>query len=548
MAVNTTIEELTEAQVAEIEDTLVELLLERYPSLDLGRGTVLRDILVRIASVLRSLSVEDMDRLRRSMSLAEVEAAPELADEDTVDNILSNYRLTRFAGLATTGRVTLVLEQKITTTIASGTSFTSPSGEAFIAQQAFNAVTDEGLVISPTDRLLRERGDGRFSFTIEVAAAEVGFSTIRQDTRFVVEPEPPRLFDAYAEEDFTPGRDEETNADLVARLKVGITAQSAGGRVNIESMIESHFPSVFDTSVIGFGDAEMVRDRHNIFAISQGGKADIYVRTAGVPLLASLLKTATLVSKADKTWRISIGRDEAPAFYRVETIIRSDQVGTALGTLEIVSDVRGVDTTGDAYVPQLEAAIEGVYTRYQTATIVFKDEQTPVDDLTEGSSTQEYTVTVSRMPEIENIQDLLASRSNRNPQGDYLVRAPIPCFVACEIKIDRHPDDPEVDVAAVVTAAANRVNALLFERGRVPVSEIVDAVEGVLPPLSSIDLPVHLFATARKPDGTSTVNHATDNLVPPVDVEQSVSGRTVAFFLREEDVDVAVTTIDVLDV
>jgi len=191
MAITTSITNLDSDKIATVEDRLVQLLQEKFPNLDLNKGRVLRDVLVRPAAILQTVLNEDLDILRRSMSLAEVDVDPTIADTDTVDNILSNFLLTRKVGTKTTGQVTLVVDLNVTTIVVSGTTFTAPDGNIFAADSTFTGVTDVSLVLGSTDRLLVVRDDGKYTFTIEVTAASDGALQVDKDTRFVISPRTP---------------------------------------------------------------------------------------------------------------------------------------------------------------------------------------------------------------------------------------------------------------------------------------------------------------------------------------------------------------------
>lgn len=548
MADITSISDITTKSVTDAEDTLVNLLQSTYPNINFNKGSVIRDLLIRPAAILSAMNAENLNRLRRSMSLAEVDTDPTLADTDTVDNILSNFQLTRLAGTKSTGRITIAVDSNIATVIISDTKFTSSSGDVFVTESAFTGVTSAGAVLDSTDRLMRLRSDGKYTFTIEVTAETAGAVAVSKDARFTLNPQPTRFFDAFAEGDFTAGQDVETNAQLVARLKTGLTAKVASGRSHIEALIKDAFPTVLDVSVVGLSDEEMVRDKHNIFGLSRGGMADIYVRTALLPTRVTLTKDATLVDATLRTWRLNFSNTEVPGFYRIESIILASEVGAQTGSLTVSADTRAlnlVPASSANFVPAITDISEGVYSSFQTADVVFTDPQTSTTGLTPGVSTTSYAVTVSYMPSIDSIQTLLSGRSNRAPQSDYLVRAPIPCFVGVEIRIDKHPLDIAIDTAAIAAAVASSVNALTFEQGKLSASELVDIVHALLPSRSKVSLPIHLWGSLRQPDGASVFMSSTQELIAATNAALSISTRTVAFYLRVEDVDISVVTSSV---
>lgn len=536
MAIETTISQLTSDDVQTIESTIVEMLLDVYPSLDLTRGRVLRDVLIRPASILHALNNKNIDALRRSMSLQEIEADPTIADDDTVDQVLSNFLMERNAAVKASGNVTIVISALVTTSIVGGTTFRDGLGNLFVTEATYTGVTTAASVISSTDRLIYARSDGRFTFTIPVVAQTAGYIAIKRDTRFTLSPSPTILVDAYAESDFSPGRNEETNDQLIARLSSGITAQILQGRAHITSLLKANFPNILDVSCVGFGDSEMNRDRRNIFAISQGGKSDIYVRTSAVPLDTVVVADATLVDKPQQIWEVSLDRNTVPGFYKIVSIIATDRVGAMVDSLEVVSETRSLSTAddGSGFTPSLSVVSDAVYSRYQAASVQFRDPETAVSSLSLGAK-KSYTLTISVMPQIRDVQDFVNKRDRRATQADYLVRAPIPCYVSAEIVV-RRPVGSTIDTAALKNAAAAAINAITFKFGRLPSSVIVDAIQELLPTGASVQMPLHLIGRIRKPDGVTDVLHATDALYIPVSNSLSVSNRTTTFFASPTDI------------
>ena len=419
MASDLTINDLDAEDVQQAEEFLADFLATEYPSLDLTAGKVLRDLLIRPAAIFHTLNQEDIDRLRRSMSLKAIEEDPTLADDDVVDAVLSNYRVERQEGAKSSGQVTLVISALATTTVAEGTVFTA-NGVEYVTDQTYTGVTVSDAVVSDQQRLITARTDGTYGFTVPVEASEAGAAAdVRRNTRFTLSPAPAGLVDAFAAEDFTGGSNTETNAELIERFQLGISPSTFAGRVHIESLMREEVPSIESMSIVGFGDAEMLRDRHNIFALSHGGKADIWPRTQRLPTTRILTKTATLIDAAEQVWQVSILRDDAPGFYTVPFILPAG-AATDEGSFEVTAETRGLNLTAEegAFVPDVDDIVEGGYSRYQTAVLQFVDPDTDTSGLTENVAIQEVQVGILAMSYIDTLQDLANDRERRNPQAD----------------------------------------------------------------------------------------------------------------------------------
>jgi len=534
---------LPAATVQQATSELATLLQELNPSLQFSRG-VLYDYLANYGGILAAKTQEEMSRLRRSLSLAEIIKDPSLADADTVSALASNFRVSRIAGQAATGVVTIVVDTLATITIAKGAEFAAGS-QIVATTEAVTARTHASLVIGDTDTLLVEQTDGTYVFQVPVQAIVPGVAgQLAAGTQLT----PVVLFTyfhvAYAAADFSGAMDEETNAELVERFRYGVSAKAISNRTNMAAAIreQTQFKDLVADSVIGAGDAEMTRDQHTIWPGSLGGRVDWYLRTQGTPKLHTLTKTATLVSKtSDKRgiWQFSLGRDEVPGFYRVSRIapVNADNIGQ----YAVTKDTRGYDLTNlTGIAPDIENSQEAAYSRYQTAVIQFRDTDTDTTALTINSSTAEYSIVVQGMPWIKDGQDYVDTTEVRNVANDCLVRAAIPCFVRLAVTAYLPVDAKDLVERDIATAIMAKVNSSGFT-GRLAASPLAQVIHEHLPAGASLSL-IDLLGTIRNTDGTQTVLHSTEALEIPTNGD--TSARTAVFIIAENDIVITVVRTD----
>jgi hypothetical protein len=83
---------------------------------------------------------------------------------------------------------------------------------------------------------------------------------------------PTAFVTAFAANDFAGGRLTESNAELVDRLQEGIAAKALSNRVNMSAALraEDAFSRVVATSIVGYGDAELVRAFHTVLPVALG--------------------------------------------------------------------------------------------------------------------------------------------------------------------------------------------------------------------------------------------------------------------------------------
>lgn len=528
------------AKVAENEAFLVELTLEKNPELDVAdSGSVLRQLVIFLGSEFYTMNQTNMDRMQASGSLLEILADPTLADDELVDRVLSNHLITRQAGQVATGQIVIALSALATTPIMGLQQFTSTNGKLYTVTQPFLGVTSAESILSTSDRLIVQQADGTYTFSVDVSAVEAGeASRVRKGALFTASPAITNMVSATAAADFVGGTDTQTNEQLVHMLDSGISAKSTADRTSIDAKIRNSYSNVIDISCIGLGDPEMARDRDNLFGISGGGKGDIYVRSASLPSRVKLTKTATLVSKASRTWQFNLTKIDAPGFYRIEQVVPTGS--TSLGTFVVTEEIRSMDMTSDAglFVPSIPSAVLGAYSAYQTATVRFVDDLTPVGALVEGASTALYDVYIKVMPNIGDIQGVLSTREAGDPCADYLVKAAIPCFVSVSMQGLYQQEYGVPDEGLIRTTVAEAVNAMKFTQPKLSAATIIDAAHELLGTGGYVDLPVDLRGVLRLPDGTQLNLLSSDELVIPNYYDQGVSRLTTAFYLEPEDVEI----------
>lgn len=513
---------------------------ELLPDADLRVG-VLHNLLLYPHAVLGAgLQANVLDYLN-ARSLLAIQADPALADPELVDHVLSNFRVARKPGVAARGEVAVVKDNDLTTTYAVGAEFVA-DGQTFVTERVYTAKAEAALVATAGDRLITPRADGTFVFTVPVVAVTPGAAgRVAKDTIVVPAAVPPGFVAAYAAGDFTAGADAETNDAMLLRLQQGVACKAPASRTSMAAMLREvpAFERVGASSIVGYGDPEMLRDRHWIFPVHGGGRADWYVRTDERLTRAVLTKTATLVAKDGVvgTWQFALTRDDAPGFYEVARVRPAGATGFA-GGLRVAADVRGIDLSGDGFRPDVQTAAEGAYSRYQTAVIRVEDTVTDASGLALGAR-QDYDFDVVGLPLVGAIQDYVNGRDVRAYGADVLVKAPVPCFLQVSLTVVKRAADPDPDADAIRAAVAAVANGAPFA-GRLYAGQVHAAVRGLLGDGMSTT-GIDLFGRVRYPDGRTAYVRSDDVLAVPDAPADMVSPKTVQFFLAPEAVGVTIT-------
>lgn len=530
--------DISAVAIEQAEAYLVQLLNEEYPSLDLTKSRVIRDQVIRPAAILRALDSTELDKLRQSFSPLTITEDPTVADDDMVDAVFSNYRIERSAGTKAEGLVAIILDSLTTTAVPEETIFTA-NGLTFVLSQPYVGVISSEAVVTSSERLIEERSDGSYVFTVPVTASSVGEAyRIERGTRFTAAPTIPNTVDLEAVQDFSGGTDAETNAALTARIQAGIAPEIFSARAQVASLLQEQLPAIKAVSQVGLGDVEMLRDRHNLFLSSTGGKADIYVQTADYPGEIKLTKECTYVG--ENQWQFTIFRDDVPGFYLVTAIVPENAVAFE-GSLEVVEEIRGLDLTLETdWIQDIADLLEGAYTRYQTSVVKFEDPNTPL--ATVAGAKVDYDVYVLGQPSIKTLNDLTVDRTRRPHGGDYLIRAAVPALTAVSMVVQYRPDVAAPDTDAIKEAVASRANSLSFITGKLYMSQLVDAAYTVVDPKSAVITPIDMHAFIYPPDlvPVGWIELRDPNVLTiPDEPDRGVSQRTTCFFLAPSDVSVS---------
>jgi hypothetical protein len=532
-----------ELDISKVQESLEEItarIQEAHPTLDVKRG-VFHDLVAYLNAALATLNQTNVDRYLSARSLKAIEDNPLLADDDTVDHVLSNFRLNREPGGVATGSVTLVISESLPFVFPVNSTFEA-DGKIFRATAAFASKTDPELVSGDSDRLLVVGSDGNFSWTVDVVAEVAGPEyNLKKGSLIVPDALPASYVTSYVTSDFIGGSETETNTELLGRLQEGLATKGLSNRVNMLAMLRdiSAFSRVSASSIIGYGDSEMLRDQHTIWPMSLGGRVDWYIRSQDSIVRSDLLREATLIEKTNGdrgTWQFSLSKDDVPGFYEVRDI-RLPGTEDALSGFDISQETRSMDLTGDGFIPDIETISEGAYSAFQAAIVQFEDTSTDTSGMTIGDK-QEYDTEIWGLPLIGDIQTHVASRDVRNYGGDILVKAPVPCFVQLSFTITKRATEDSPVISDIKDALMKEVAEVGFI-GRLYSSQLHDVIHGYLnndANVSNIDM----FGRIRYPDGTMKFLRSYELLEVPSEADKMVTAKTVQFFVESEDISISV--------
>lgn len=517
------------------ESYVVALLYELWPDRDFGVGkTLYWNVVVPLASGM-CLCRQNGLLITDGLSLQSVREMGAEAPEDLVNRLLSNYYVQAQDGQVSQGTVSVVVSRNTSLSLPAGTVFATSQNQYETTTPIF-VYTSASLVSGANDRLLVAQADGTYAFTVPVQSTSTGYSTVIPLGTSLTMATPLQSFvRAFAASDISGGSDSKSALSLIGTVPDKFAASTFGSRSNIAALLEEQFPGT-QVGVVGFGDAEMTRDTHNLMGVSSGGMVDLYVRPQASLATQALTVTATLVEANTRTWEFTLTGTQADGVYGVEGMLAQ---GQTTDTMPATSVVRAVSLESGRYNPLIQTATEAAFSSYQSLTIRFVDTFSSHAGLANGA-TRTYTARVYVCPLVRDIQDYLTQSKMLTMADKVLVRGAVPCVtnVTVQVRLLDSDQAENLDVAAIKSAIVSRIAQIGFGFGTLSSSVVMSQVMPALTGRSDIQTTSVVFAgKIYAPTGEIMVLGGPE-LVVPDEPTKMVSRRNTVFLTDVTKVEV----------
>lgn len=445
--------DVTQEQFDAAERVVIDLIRSAYPTLDQRKGTVLRDTLIRPDASLAALNVERVERLRRIISLSTM-LEDGTATVTDVNAILANFNMHQLAGTYSTGSVRVKVDAVRTYTLAPGFTFVSLDGLQYRVQTL--TVVKQNATTSLGELPLLTATDNSYYFVVPVVAAAIGNQyNIAQGTALDTTIQLYGFISAAAYVNFTSGQDTESIQNAVSRIPASLSHRGLTNRTAIEAQLRARFDDtgllIQALNVQGYGDAAQCRDKHNVFGVAVGGRADIYVRTFTDPPIVTLTKTATRTEAG--TYQFTIDAADAPGYYAIRSV--TDVDGLALSSYQF-TDIRTAYGINDTWhdISSDNGLVETAYSVFQDATIT-------VTGVPGSASTYTFKVELYCMSGLTDLQTYVDDQAVRNVAADFIVRCPLICLVTCTANV-YYPLASPVDTEGLKSKLTAYINSRSF--------------------------------------------------------------------------------------
>jgi len=275
--------EIIEQDRLDAENFLVQVLSDKVPNGDFGKGDALRDFSVTAMSVIFAFLRREVDNVKKHQSLLLLQDDTGTDVDQAVDEILSNFFITRKTGRKSMGTVTLYFSQKPD----SSSSVTVPTDSVFFKSSAlpFLLNSDTALVYGASSFAPVADTTGAvtsYAIRVPVIALNAGSQYDVEAGPFVSFPKLQYAMKAENTAPFSGGASTESTADMIKRATTAISERSLNSPRAIDATLKNEFTTVDDLKVFGFGTPEMIRDlvteEGTAIRLHTGGFTDVYLK------------------------------------------------------------------------------------------------------------------------------------------------------------------------------------------------------------------------------------------------------------------------------
>jgi hypothetical protein len=283
--------EISQTDIQDAQDFLETYLTEQVAEGNFQEGSALRDLAINAIAAVYAYLRGEADLMSKLQSLLRIRE--ELAEQDVtdvesedvsqaVDEVMSNWFVNRKGGQTSRGIAYLHFTQRATINIDRSTKFWRTSTLAFYVD-----TTAEQYVIPETSLTPQFDSSGRLIDYTAIVPLRSALQSEDYDLvpgRFFSVDAPSGLpYFTYAEnrEKFSGGSGVENSTDIIDRADTAISIRNLINNRSIDVTLQEEYPEISETTTIGMGEPEMVRDRRTEIAahirLHTGGHYDTYL-------------------------------------------------------------------------------------------------------------------------------------------------------------------------------------------------------------------------------------------------------------------------------
>ncbi len=267
---------VTSTEIQQAELLAEQVLQAKYPSIDLREGTAVRDLVIRPFATLLAMTNKGLNLYFEQNTLDKVDDATSTA---MVDSIMSNWFIYRNLGTKAVINARLYFARSKNITLTADTYFSTDNTLKFVVGST---------VYIPATSLTLDTYNNEYYYDMDLTAESAGTEyNLSSGSLLYFSNFDPYFLRAEITYLSTEAGDPETNTQFVERAKTAISTRNLINNPSIISNLQAKYTTITDILPVGYGDAEMVRDRVTVTVPSSvdpvllhiGGKVDVYCRT-----------------------------------------------------------------------------------------------------------------------------------------------------------------------------------------------------------------------------------------------------------------------------
>lgn len=466
-------EDITQEDIDQATTENRAVLQERFPDLDISVGGVIDSLLVDGNVAITAQNDADVDQALLVTQLKAISEGTVTVDDDSLDDLMANYFITRREDVPATGTVVFVVRDNRTYTFQSGYRLRY-GDQSYELATNFNVypTTVVGIDLSiATNVQVQQVYDDEtgylFRFELPIQSLEAAPDAVRvSGDRFVVDQGFDGLGYVEANTNFQGGTSAETNQEFAARGLEGLLAYTVGGQDHIRKIVTNTI-QLSDSYAVGAGDAMMTRDRDNVFNIPTGGKTDIYVKSGAIAA-ATYNVSATVINYVTRRIRVTLTRAQSAGVYRTVLSPRYTATPPTLvsGAVTVNTTTNAQWTTSSGFNPETPDQYDRAFSARQQIVIDATDDRQDgsgyVVSMTSNGQviSSAYQVQVSYQPGVLDQDTALTADAVRPPGIDVLVKAAVPCVTTLGVVVQApvNYNGPDADsLEASLAAAVNQL-------------------------------------------------------------------------------------------
>jgi len=489
-----------------VAERLIRSAMEQYaPAGNFRPGSFLNDVVIRALAYLPALMEREADTIRNRQSLLRIGDLDVTEATAALEDLASNWFLTRKTGSAATGTVTVHLSPEV------GEDVTVPLTAELVYDTGvvFSVDSSTALVFgrdSHMTAVLDSTGSvAEYLLYVPVICQIPGAAGNIAAGRFAsYDAFSPYITYIEAETNFDTAVDGESNTALLERSKTAVATRNLVTARSIDTVLKDEVASVYEVTVVGAGDVEMRRD---IVEISVGDPPATQIRVLGHVNVYCLLPIRKAVL-------YPLGGSPATVDELVNELTLTTNAVTGLPYARIKRVI--VDGTNYTRVNGTPAQDSSTYAISVTDPKLFgsldQEVRVLLPNLTVAAE-REVLVEFDGFRDLYNVDVILSDRNRRVANANTLAYAHIPVVTSISINYYLSADAPgALPVADAKASIATYINTTQFS-GNLRVTDIVTYFLGQYSTyVRGVGYPVTVNYSLEAPNGDQIHYQTTDKV------------------------------------